>query len=95
MMLQRYVPSVSFVFSDICCKYFYLDVAYVLYIHCKYFIWIRCRISFLAFCCLTSVSPPPPGADWASASPPPLLDAGDVGGGAGPTWACKAALETD
>jgi hypothetical protein len=33
------------------------------------------------------VSPPPPGAGWASPSPPPLLDAGDVRSGMGPAWA--------
>ena len=36
-MLQASVSNVSFVFSDVCCKCFYLDVAYVSHICCKFF----------------------------------------------------------
>jgi hypothetical protein len=39
-MLQVSVPNVSSVFSDVCCKCVYLDVAYVSHICCKCFIWI-------------------------------------------------------
>jgi hypothetical protein len=39
-MLQRSVTNVSSVFSDVCCKCVYLDVAYVSHICCMYFIWM-------------------------------------------------------
>jgi hypothetical protein len=42
----------------------------------------------LLFCCLATVSPPPLGADWASAALP-LLDVGDVWGGTGPCGRVK------
>jgi hypothetical protein len=34
-MLQTSVPNVSSAFSDVCCKYAYLDVAYVSHICCR------------------------------------------------------------
>jgi hypothetical protein len=34
------VPNVSSVFSDVCCKFVYLDIAYVSHICCKCFIWM-------------------------------------------------------
>ena len=37
-MLQAFVPNISLVFSVVCCKHVYLDVAYVLHICCKCFI---------------------------------------------------------
>jgi hypothetical protein len=49
--------------------------------------------SLLAFSCLASVSPSPPGAGWASA-PPLFLDDSDVQDGIGPTWARETARET-
>jgi hypothetical protein len=39
-MLQVFVPNVLSVFSEICCKYIYLDVAYVLHICYKCFVWM-------------------------------------------------------
>jgi hypothetical protein len=42
-MLQASVLNVSFVFSDVCCKYFYLDAAYVSHI---------CLKVFLSECCI-------------------------------------------
>jgi hypothetical protein len=52
---------------DTCFKYFICLQTYV----AKYFIWmfhkqIRCCIFLLTFCCLASVSPPPPGLVWTS-----------------------------
>jgi hypothetical protein len=38
-MLQASVPNVSSFFSDVCCKFVYLDVAYVSHVCCKCFIW--------------------------------------------------------
>jgi hypothetical protein len=35
----------------------------------------------LVFCCLASLSPPPPVAGWASATPSPLLDASHIRNG--------------
>ena len=40
LMLQTSAPNVSSVFSDVCCKCVYLDVAYVSHICCKFFIWM-------------------------------------------------------
>jgi hypothetical protein len=37
-MLQIFVPNVLSIFSDICCKCVYMNVAYVLRICCKSFI---------------------------------------------------------
>jgi hypothetical protein len=37
-MLQMSVSNISSVFSDVCCKCVYLDVACILHICCKYFI---------------------------------------------------------
>jgi hypothetical protein len=39
-MLQAFVPNVSSVFSYVCCKCVYLDVAYVSHIYCKCFLWM-------------------------------------------------------
>jgi hypothetical protein len=39
-VLQASVPNVSSVFLDVCCKFVYLDVAYVLHMRCKCFIWM-------------------------------------------------------
>ena len=39
-MLQAFVLNVSSIFSDVCCKCVYLDVAYVLQVCCKCFIWM-------------------------------------------------------
>jgi hypothetical protein len=39
-MLQRSVTNVSFVFTDVCCKCVYLDVAYVSHICYICFIWM-------------------------------------------------------
>ena len=39
-MLQASVPNISSVFIDVCRKCVYLDVAYVLHICCKCFIWM-------------------------------------------------------
>ena len=39
-MLQASVPNVSSIFLDVCCKYVYLDVAYVSCICCKCFNWM-------------------------------------------------------
>jgi hypothetical protein len=40
LMLQIFVPNVSSVFSDVCCKCVYLDVAYVSHIYFRCFIWM-------------------------------------------------------
>jgi hypothetical protein len=39
-MLRASVPHVSSIFSDICCKCVYLDIAYISHICCKCFIWM-------------------------------------------------------
>ena len=39
-MLQAFIPNVLAVFSHVCCKYVYLNVAYVSYICCKCFVWM-------------------------------------------------------
>jgi hypothetical protein len=39
-MLQVSFLNVSSVFSDVCCKCVYLDIAYVSHIYCKFFIWM-------------------------------------------------------
>jgi hypothetical protein len=41
-MLQAFVPNISAVFLDVCCKCVYLDVVYVSHICCKCFIWMLC-----------------------------------------------------
>jgi hypothetical protein len=38
--LQVSIPNVSSVFSDVCCKCVYFDIAHVSYIRCKCFIWM-------------------------------------------------------
>jgi hypothetical protein len=39
-MLQVFVPNILSMFSDVCCKCVYLDVAYVSYICFKCFIYL-------------------------------------------------------
>ena len=40
MYVANMCPNVSSVFSDVCCKCVYLDVAYVSHICCECFIWM-------------------------------------------------------
>jgi hypothetical protein len=39
-MLQISIPNILFVFSDVCCKCVYLDIAYALHLLSKRFIWL-------------------------------------------------------
>jgi hypothetical protein len=51
VMLQMSVPNVSSVFSNICCKCVYLNVAYISHICCNCFMWMSrmCCNSFQLF----------------------------------------------
>ena len=48
MVFQVYVLNVSSVFSYVCCKWVYLDVAYAAHISCKCYIWML-RMFAMAF----------------------------------------------
>jgi hypothetical protein len=48
LMLQTSVPNVLSVFSDVCCKCVYLNVAYVSHICCKCFIWMLCMLQWFS-----------------------------------------------
>ena len=39
-ILQAFVPNISSIFSIVCCKCVYLNVAYVSHIYCKCLIWM-------------------------------------------------------
>jgi hypothetical protein len=54
LILQMSIPNVLSVFSYVCCKCVYLDVAYVSHICCKCFIWMlrMCCNDFSSFSCV-------------------------------------------